>query len=169
VSDTGSGSPAPERVTISYEMPADELARTLWRRVVLRPRYLQSIGFFAIVGLLAVASGGALVGAGYVLLVYAVSRPFVIRGLLTRTVRTSSIAAGPRSAEFGPSGVVMTGFDWSVRLPWRHFKGWGEDATNFYLETTESGLGSVIPKRAMTDAQQLSLRGFFETIPAQKK
>jgi hypothetical protein len=153
-----------ETARITFEIAKPELRRVMWRRVVTRSRYLQSIGLFLLLALAALLVGGAWTSAGCLLLLYALVRPFVMWDVVTRAINRSITLDGPRTVEYGPAGLVASGSDWKTEVPWRHFKGWSEDATYFFLDTTESGVASVIPKQAMNGAQQDLMRRYLATI-----
>jgi hypothetical protein len=155
----------PDSATITYELPVDELARLAWRRMVTRPAYLKSIGFFGLLGLVCVAVGGELTYAGLLFLIYALLRPAVSRQVISRAVRGNLTLQGPRTVEFSRAGITASGAEWSSRVPWRHFKAWSEDESFFYLEVTASGFASVIPKSAMNEDQQLLLRACLAPVP----
>jgi hypothetical protein len=156
----------PDSATITFQLSREEVARTLWRRIVSRPRYLQSVGLFLALGLVALAAGGDFTIAGTLLVAYAVVRPLVAWQVISRAVGASSLLTDRRTVEFGPPGITASGSDWKISLPWRHFKAWSEDDRNFYLHVTASGVATILPKGAMTDQQQQLLRTCLALIPA---
>ncbi len=152
--------------TITYQLSRDEVIRTLWRRVVSRPRYVQSIGLYAALAFVLLIAGSEYTYAGVLLLAYALVRPLTLWRVISRAVDRSSLFTDRRTVQFDAAGISATGPDWKTSLPWRHFKGWSEDRVNFYLEVGASGFGSIIPKRAMTTEQQQLLRSCLASIPA---
>ncbi len=158
-----------DSATFTYQVPRDELVRTMWRRVVSRPRYLQTVGLILLLGLVALAEGGSLMVAGVLLVVYALARPLIMWQVISRIYAAGSLACDRRTVEFGPAGITATGPDWKMSLPWRNFKRWSEDERNFYLDVTASGFGSILPKSAMSVEQQQLLRTCLASIPAPGK
>jgi len=155
-----------DRAMITYELSRGDLARTLWRRVASRPRYLRSIGLYAALGVVLLIAGSEFTYAGVLLLAYALVRPLILWQVISRAVDQSSLLTGERTVEFDAAGISASGSDWKTSLPWRHFKGWSEDRVNFYLEVGASGFASIIPKRAMTAEQQQVIRSCLASIPA---
>jgi hypothetical protein len=154
-----------DRATITYQLARDEVVRTLWRRVASRPRYLQSVGLYAVLGVVLLLAGTELTYAGVLLLAYALARPLILWQVISRAVDRSSLFTDQRTVEFDAAGISASGPDWKTSLPWRHFKGWSEDRVNFYLEVGASGFASIIPKRAMTAEQEQMLRSCLASIP----
>ncbi len=158
-----------DRAVITYQPSRDELVRTIWRRVVSRPRFLQSIGLYAALALVLLSAGSEFTYAGALLLAYVLVRPLTVWQAVSRAVGGSALFTDQRTVEFDPAGISATGPDWKTSLPWRHYKGWSEDTLNFYLEVGASGFASIIPKRAMTAEQQQLLRTCLASIPAPKR
>jgi len=64
----------PDGATITYQLPRDELTRTLWRRVVSRPRFLQAMGLYSVLALVLLVAGSEFTYAGVLLLAYVLVR-----------------------------------------------------------------------------------------------
>ncbi|HEX4584795.1 MAG TPA: YcxB family protein [Burkholderiaceae bacterium] len=156
---------SPDSATITFQLPRDELVRTLWRRVVSRPRYLQSMGLFFALALIAMSAGPRSFYVGLLLFFYVLARPWAARQAIARNVDANTMLTDERTVEFGPAGISAAGPDWKTSVPWRYFKVWSEDDRNFYLEVGVVGLASIIPKRVMTDQQRQLLRMYLASIP----
>jgi hypothetical protein len=156
----------PDGATITYQLPRDELVRTLWRRVVSRPRFLQAMGLYSVLALVLLAAGSEFTYAGVLLLAYVLVRPLTLWRVISRGVDGSALFTDQRTVEFTAAAISSAGPDWKTSLPWRHFRGWSEDRRNFYLDVGASGFASIIPKAAMTDQQQQLLRTCLASIPA---
>jgi hypothetical protein len=158
----------PDSVVIQFELPRDEVVHVLWRRMVLRPQLLWSLAFFLLTALLCFLAGEQFALAGALLVLYVVSRPWVLYRVISRLVQRAVIFQGPKTVEFDAAGVVATGADWQTRYPWRHFQSWSEDPLYFYLYVTDSGVASLVPKRAMDALQQAFLRACLASERASK-
>jgi hypothetical protein len=159
-------SATPSMGTTRYQVPRDELVRTYWRRVVRRPQYLLSVGFFLALALLALAAGGPMLYTGALLLIYALTRPVVICRMLARAVDRNAMLTSERTVAFDRSGITAAGADWQTQLSWAHFASWTEDARTFYLETGVTTMASPIPKPAMSAEQHAQLRRCLALIAA---
>jgi hypothetical protein len=158
-----------ESATITYQIPGDVTTRVLCRRVLLRPRFLQSVGALIVLSVVAVAVGLALGNgvqyAGYLGLIYAASKPLVMRRIIARLVRNHGQFTDEKTVTFAPSGISAAGPDWKTELPWSRFRGWSEDDRYFYLLIADNGLASLLPKSAMTPEQQGLLRTCLAGVP----
>ncbi len=158
-----------ESATITYQIPEDVTARVVCRRILLRPRFLLSVGALIVLSLVAVVVGLALGNgvqyAGYVGLIYALSKPLVMPRVIARLVRSHRQLTDEKRVTFASSGISAAGPDWKTELPWSHFRGWSEDDSYFYLLIADNGLASLLPKSAMTPEQQGLLRTCLAGVP----
>jgi hypothetical protein len=144
---------------ISYELSADEVISALWKRMVLRRRYLFSVGWYAALGIVCLFISPLLYSGGAALLLYALMRPYMLYSVLRRSVLTQPSMHGKRTLQFNAQQISARGEDYESRRSWRHFKGAGEDEKYFYLDVTVSGMASLVPKATMSEEQQALLRG----------
>jgi hypothetical protein len=150
---------------IAYDVPRDEMVKTMWKRMVMRRRYRASIGILIFFSLLLFGVGAPFRSAAVLLLLYAITRPLTAFGTVGRSVDSLPALRDPKTLEFNADGVIISGPDWQTRRHWRHFKGWGEDERHFYLDVTAAGAAAVIPKAAMNADQQALLRNYLRTVP----
>jgi len=151
-------------MVLTYQITRDDIVRSLWRRMFTRPHYLRSLTFLALLAVAALLLGGpANPYVGMLLACYVGFRPFALRSAILRMVDTNPTVTDRRSLTLDDAGLIAEGADWQIRVPWRHFRGWSEDPSYFYLEKSISGLGPMIPKDVMTEAEQTTLRGYLTT------
>lgn len=146
---------------IVFQIPRDEQVKTLWKRMVLQRRYLQSLGLYLILSALLWVAGPSFLSAAVVVLIYPLTRPWVIYRVISRAVAQHPMLHERKTLEFNADGVTVSGTDWRNSRSWRHFKGWQEDPRYFYLEISSYGVASIIPKLAMSSQQQELLRGYL--------
>ena len=111
----------------------------------------------------------ALVSAALLLLAYVLSRPLLVRQQVARAVDEHAMLNESKFLEFNADGITISGEDWQTSRAWRHFKRWSEDARNFYLDVTGSGIAWVVPKSAMNAPQQELLRDCLRAIPGRRR
>lgn len=154
-----------DNMTITYQLARSDVVGALWRRLVYRPRYIQSIGLFLVPSIAGLVVAGPYFYPGVLLAIYAMTRPWLLHRALERMAQANRPLTDSRSIEFSAAGLLATGPDWQIRLTWSHFKNWSEDARYFYLERGVAGLGPLIPKAVMSDDQMARLRQYLQSIP----
>jgi len=77
---------------------------------------------------------------------------------LNKAASVNSQWTDPKTLEFGPSGLIVTGPNYKSELPWSYFKAFSEDASYFYLHLGNVGVDSVIPKTAFSQDLQQQFR-----------
>jgi len=145
--------PLLETQKISYQIPRDVLIRTWWRRTMLRPRRLLFTGFIVAFCAACFVLRGGMEYAGIVLGVFLVMMPINLYRFLAKAADGDRVWTDPKIVEFGPSQIVVTGPNWKTEMPWTRFKRFSEDADYFYLDLSDSGVGSVVPKGAFSEGQ----------------
>jgi hypothetical protein len=149
-------------MVLTYQIARDDIIRALWRRMLMRPRYLRSLAFFALVAFATLLLWGDVDPyLGLLMGFWVGCRPFALRSAIVRMVNLNPALTDQRSLTLDDTGLTAEGPDWLIRVPWRHFLGWSEDPVYFFLEKSMSGIGPMIPKRAMSDAQQAMLRDYL--------
>lgn len=68
----------------------------------------------------------------------------------------------PKTLDFSPSQLVLTGPNWKTEMPWTRFRGFSEDATYFYLHLSDNGIASLIPKSAFSPEQRQRFRQYAQ-------
>jgi hypothetical protein len=151
--------------TVIFSIPEQDLIAALWQRWVRRRGYLASALFWGCIGLVLLLGGKLFYSGAAVLLLYASTRPFVLRQALVRAVKQHPSQLEPRTLKFDIGGISVSGSDWETRRGWRHFKGWAADERFIYLDLTESGLGVLIPQASLSAAQRALLLEHLKAIP----
>lgn len=131
---------------------------------MFQPRRLIVITLLVIVISACFSLRGGLEYAGIVLLTFLVMMPISLYRVLIRTVDGNSQFTDPRTLEFSPSHLVITGPDWKAEMPWTQFNGFSEDDSWFYLHIAGNGLASVIPKSAFSSEQQQAFREYGQSV-----
>jgi hypothetical protein len=98
--------------------------------------------------------------AGFVLLLLAALFPLNVYRALARAIDGNSQYTDPKTVEFSPTRVIVTGPNWKSELPWTTFKGLSEDPSYFYLHLSDNGMASVIPKNSFTPESQKQFREY---------
>jgi hypothetical protein len=155
--------PLPDTQKVSYQVPRDVLIRTWWRRMMLRPRRLTFTAFILAFSIVCFFLRQGMEYAGMVFLLFLVFMPIAQYRALAKAVDHDRVWTDPKTLEFGSSQLVVAGPDWKTEMPWTRFRRFSEDATYFYLDLSDSGLGSVIPKSAFSVEQQERFRQYART------
>jgi hypothetical protein len=145
--------PFPETLRVNYLVPRDVLIRTWWRRVMLRPRRAFFMILMAVFAAACFVLRGGMEYAGIVFAVLLLLMPINLYRVLAKAADGDRAWTDPKTVEFGPSQIVVTGPNWKAEMPWTRFKRFSEDAEYFYLDLSEHGVGSVVPKSAFSAEQ----------------
>ena len=121
---------------------------------MLRPRRLFFMAFMVVFCAACFIMRGGMEYAGIVFGVFVAMMPINLYRVLAKTADGDRIWTDPKTVEFSPSQIVVTGPNWKTEMPWTRFKRFSEDADYFYLDLSDNGLGSVVPKSAFS-AEQL--------------
>lgn len=127
---------------------------------MLRSRRLFVMALLVVVSVVCFVMRGGLEYAGIVFSVFLVMMPISLYRVLAKAVDGDRVWTDPKTVEFSPSHIVVTGPDWKTEMPWTRFKRFSEDSTFFYLDFSEHGLGPVIPKSAFSPEQQDRFRQY---------
>lgn len=152
--------------TISYQMPGDVLVRILFRRLMSRSLMVGILFIYVIFAIICLKSGGGAEIVAYFLLCLAIAKPIGVYLAVTRVIRNDSQLTDPKTVEFGPSRIVVTGPNWKNEMPWTRFKGFSEDSAYFYLHLSKVGMASIVPKSAFTMEQLQLFRQYGKTLNA---
>jgi hypothetical protein len=150
---------------LSYQIKGEDLVRRLVRRRMSQRDYRFSLSLFFLSAVVAFLLGGsANPYPGLLLVLYAVSRPILLRSSIARMVRTNPTLTDPISLTVDDAGLKAVGPDWQTTVPWRHFHRWAEDSSGFFFERGTTGIGPMIPKSVMTDEQQRVMRQYLAAL-----
>jgi len=153
-------SPAEETRTVSYQVPRNVLIRIWWRRLMLHPRRLLFVAvLIAVSAVCFVVKGGAQY-AGILFCTFLVMMPISLYRVLAKTADTDQVLTDPKTLQFSPSQLVVSGPGWKTEMPWTRFKRFSEDDAYFYLELASNSPSSVIPKSAFSAEQQEAFRKY---------
>jgi hypothetical protein len=155
--------PPPETQRVTYQIPRDVLVRIWWRRMLFRRRRLFFMAFLIAFSVACFIMRGGIEYAGIIFAVFLVMMPISLYRVLAKAADSDRVWTDPKTLEFSPSQVVITGPNWKTEMPWTRFKRFSEDATYFYLDLSENALGSVIPKSAFSIEQQERFRQYART------
>ena len=158
--------PALDSSRITYQVPRDVLVRILWRRLMFRSRNHVILGLYIMLAVVCFIIGGGAEIAAYIFIGFAIANPIGIYGGVTKGVGDNPQITDPKTVDFSPSGLVTTGPNWKIEMPWTRFKGFSEDGSYFFLHVSESGTVSVVPKSAFTTEQQQKFREYAKTLNA---
>jgi len=150
-------------VKVSYQIPRDVLIRTWWRRMMIRPRRLFFIAFLALFSVACFFVRGGMEYAGIVFVVFLVMMPINLYCVLAKAVDGDRVWTDPKTVEFSPAQILVIGPNWKTEMPWTRFKRFSEDSMYFYFDISHNGLGSVVPKSALSEQQQEILRRYART------
>lgn len=131
--------------------------------MVFRPRRLISTAVLLVLAIFFLVGGHGGEYFGIFLLFLGLFLPIRLYQGLRKMVHRNSQFTDPKTLEFSPSRLVVTGPDWRSELPWTKFHGFSEDAAYFYLHLSDSGFASVIPKSAFTFEQQEKFRQYAKS------
>jgi hypothetical protein len=131
------------------------------RRAAIRPLVLAAVLVTALLVLLLLISPaarysltarplmlmleGALNLAGLVLLLVALARPAILRGLARRTLAQRAELAGPICWEFDQDGLRHKTIHSDSRYPWPALRGWREDEAVLLIYVADN-LFYIVPK-----------------------
>jgi hypothetical protein len=150
--------PLPDTQRINYQVPRDVLIRIWWRRMMLRPRRLLLSAIILFVGISLFFLYPDDLFVGLILLSLLVFMPVAQYRVIAKAVDNDRMLTDPKTLEFSPAQLVVTGPNWKCELPWTRFLGFSEDANYFYLHLSDNGIASVIPKSAFSGEQQQRFR-----------
>ncbi len=154
--------PLQETQKVSYQVPRDVLIRAWWRRMMFRPRRLFFMAFLIAFSAAFFVMRGGMEYAGIVFGVLLFLTPINLYRVLAKAADDDRVWTDPKTVEFGASQVVVTGPNWKTEMPWTRFKRFSEDAEYFYLDLSDNGLGSVIPKSAFSVEQLEKFRQYAQ-------
>ncbi len=153
----------PDTQKVSYQVPRDVLIRIWWRRMMFRRRRLLFIAFLIAFSAACFVMRGGMEYAGIIFSVFLVMMPISLYRVLAKAADNDRVWTDPKTVEFSSSQIVVTGPNWRTEMPWTRFKRFSEDTTYFYLDLSDNGLGSVIPKSAFSTEQQQKFRQHART------
>ena len=155
--------PLPDTQRISYQVQRDVLIRIWWRRMMLRPRRLLISAIILLVGISLFFLYPDDVFVGLIFLLFLIFMPIAQYRVIAKAVDNDRMLTDPKTLEFSPTQLVVTGPNWKSELPWTRFLGFSEDAAYFYLHLSDNGIASVIPKSAFSAEQQQRFREYAQT------
>lgn len=144
-----------------YQIPR-ELYLSMWtKRWILRPRFLLIELFFLCGAIFLFAFFGDDVFFGVVIcLAFALLMPILVRVALKRTLRDNPTFTDRKTVSFDDQKLIAEGPNWKTELPWTYFRRFSESDDYLFLDMTRQGLGSIIPKTALTRDQIEKFRGY---------
>jgi uncharacterized membrane protein YfcA len=150
---------------IKYQCSRKELIVISWKRTMLSPRTILALTIWALIG------AGCLLylpdnirGLGLAPLVLALIAPLNVYQLYAKSVDSDPANTEPKTLEFKPTLIVITGSNWKSEFQWSRFKKFSEDKNYFLLFVTIGGHPLLIPKRAFTNEQLADFRKCVEVI-----
>ena len=151
--------PLPRTSSVSYQLSRAEVQRVWWRRTIFRPKFLAFAALFLLcIPLSHLSAPGSDHFVIPIVLVLIAGLPVSIYFTLGRAIDQNRQLTDPRSLEFGPEQLVATGPDWRTEFSWTLYRGFSEDPRYFYFHLNNSGLVSLIPKRAFSPEQESLFR-----------
>jgi hypothetical protein len=132
--------------------------------MILRPRRLVITALIVAFTVSCFLVRGGMEYGGFLGLGLFLFMPFNLHRVLAKAVDNNQIFTDPKTVEFGPTQLVVTGPNWKSEMPWTRFKGFSEDAIYFYLDLSDNGLASVLPKSAFSFEQQERFRQYAKNV-----
>ncbi len=121
---------------------------------MLRPRRLLLSAIILLVGISLFFLYPDDLFVGEIFLLLLVFMPIAQYRVIAKAVDNDPMLTDPKTLEFSPAQLVVTGPNSKCELPWTRFLGFSEDATYFYLHLSDNGIASLIPKSAFSGEQQ---------------
>jgi hypothetical protein len=161
--------PQDDTYCVHFQIPANVLAWMWWKRQMLTPQKLFGIilsaailGYFSLI-MVPLAFQDVISLAILLLVFLAVFlSAFTPYRKLLKSVDLNSQLTDPKSLEFDPRGLIVTGPDWRNECDWSRVLSFSEDDQYFYLTFTKlRWLVSPIPKNAFSEEEKRMFRQYL--------
>jgi len=126
----------------------------------VRPRILGAMTAMLAIAIFCFFARGGMEYAGFVLVLFLAMTPINIYRGVAKAVDGNSQYTDPKTIEFTSERLFVAGPNWKTELPWTMFRGFSEDATYFYLNLSDNGVPSIIPKSSFTDESLAKFREY---------
>jgi hypothetical protein len=146
-----------ESFEISYVVERKTYASEIRKRVFRSTRFRVTILLAILSGILFYLGGQSLLGF---ITIGAIGGGFVISYWIapTRWLATAPYLTTPRTLRLTPERIHLDTPEVKSEFPWTNYIAWHETPGFFMLDLTKEGYGTVIPKSALTSAQQDQFR-----------
>jgi len=155
--------PVIESDKVTYQISRDFLIQNSFRRLMLQPRMLISMGVLIVVSIMGFLLRDEMEWLSVFCISYVIIKPIITYRTIAKTIDGNSQFTEPKTLDFGPAHFYVIGSGWRMEMTWRQFKRFSEDRDNFYLAQSDTGLASVLPKSAFTPVQQQKFRQYAQT------
>src|SRR5215471_8642406 len=110
--------PPPHVVKVRYQVPRDILLRTWFRRSIFSHRRLLNMAVLFGLSVTCFVMGLPFAYAGVLFATLLLMTPIALCLALARALAADRIHTDPKTVEFSPTQIVVTGPDWRSEMTW---------------------------------------------------